>query len=111
MTVRPIEKTEIYLQYARNVRLEHDREHFADINKRQQVYYSILKGSPQHHKINEKKIQRGKLAYDHNKNSPKYKFIVEIRKGKTSFNTSVHKFKALIKCVPVFFCVVCNRSQ
>ena len=62
--VRPIEKTEICLQYARNVRFEHDRGHSADINKRQQVYSSNLKGSPQHHKINERKRQWDKLAYD-----------------------------------------------
>ena len=40
-------RSEIYLQYARNVKLEHDREHSADINKMQQVYYSNLKGPPQ----------------------------------------------------------------
>ena len=85
------------------------KEHSADINKRQQVYYSNLKGSPQHHKINEKKIQQGILAYDHTKGSPKYKFMVEMRKGKTSFSRFVHKFKALTKSGPVFSYVVCNR--
>ena len=73
--------------------------------------YSNLKDSPQHHKINEKKRQRAKLAYDHSKGSPKYKFIVEIRKGKTSFSRCVHKFKALMKSGPVFFGVVCNRCH
>ena len=61
MILTPNKKPEkIYLQYARNVMYEHDREHFADINKRQQLRYSILKGSPQQHKVNEKKRQRGK---------------------------------------------------
>ena len=109
VTVRPIEKTDIYLQYARNVRLEH--EHSADINKRQQVYYSNLKGSPQHHETNEKKRQRGKLATDHIKGSSKYKFMVEIRKGKKSFNRCVHRFKVLIKNGPFFLCDVCNRCH
>ena len=41
-------KTEISLQFAKNARREHDREHSDSINKRQPVYYSNLKGSPQH---------------------------------------------------------------
>ena len=55
VTVGSIEKTEIYLQFAKNARREHDREHSDSINKRQRVYYSNLKGSPQHRRINEKK--------------------------------------------------------
>ena len=56
-----MEKTEIYLQFAKYSRREHDREHSGSINKRQRVYYSNLKGSPQHRRINEKKRQHGKL--------------------------------------------------
>ena len=33
------------------------------------------------------------------------------RKGKTSFDKSVSKFKTLIKSGPVFVCVVCNRCH
>ena len=40
------EKADIYSHYARNLRLRHDREHSADINKRQRVYSSKLQGSP-----------------------------------------------------------------
>ena len=56
-----MEKTEIYLQFAKYSRREHDREHSGSINKRQRVYYSNLKGSPQHRRIIEKKRQHGKL--------------------------------------------------
>ena len=70
-------------------------EHSVEINKRQRVYYSNLKGYAQH-KINEKKRQPGKLTYDHTKGSSKYKFMVEMRKRKTPFNRCVHKFKAEI---------------
>ena len=52
VTVGSIEKTEIYFQFAKNARREHDREHSGSINKRQGVYYSNLKGSPQRRKIN-----------------------------------------------------------
>ena len=58
VTVGSIEKTEIHLQFAKNVRREHDREYSDSINKRQRVYYSNLKGSPQHRRINEKKRER-----------------------------------------------------
>ena len=34
VTVGSIEKTEIYLQFAKNARREHDREHSDSINKR-----------------------------------------------------------------------------
>ena len=70
------------------------------------MHYSKWKGSSQHDSINEKKRQRDKLAYHHIKGSAKYKFLVIMRKGKTSFNKCVHKFKALIKSGPVIFCVV-----
>ena len=33
------------------------------------------------------------------------------RKGITSFDKSVSKFKTLIKSGPVFVCVVCNRCH
>ena len=55
VTVEPIEKTGISLQFAKNARRENDKEHSGSINKRQQGYYSNLKGSPQHCRINEKK--------------------------------------------------------
>ena len=61
MTVGSIEKTEIYLQFAKNARREHDREHSDSDKKRQRLHYSNLKGSPQHRRINEKKRQHGKL--------------------------------------------------
>ena len=80
VTVKQIEAAEIYLHNARNVRLGHGREHSSYIKERHQVYYSNLKQLPQHPNINEKKRQLRKLAYGHIKNSPKYKFIVEIRK-------------------------------
>ena len=54
--VRSIEKTEIYLQFAKNARHENDKEHSDNINKRQRVYYSNLKASPQYCRINEKKL-------------------------------------------------------
>ena len=56
MTVGSIEKKEISLQFAKNARSEHDREHSGSINKRQRVYYSNLEGSSQHRRINEKKM-------------------------------------------------------
>ena len=80
-------------------------EHSVEINKRQRVYYSNLKGYAQH-KINEKKRQPGRFTYDHTKGSSKYKFMVEMRKRKTPFNRCVHKFKAQIKSEPVFL-VLC----
>ena len=58
VTVGSIEKAEIHLQFAKNARRENDREYSDSINKRQLVYYSNLKGSPQHHRINEKKRER-----------------------------------------------------
>ena len=72
MTVGSIEKTEIYLQFAKNAGREHDREHSDSINKRQRVYYSNLKGSPLHRRINEKKRQHGKLSYAQIKDSLKF---------------------------------------
>ena len=106
MTVGSIEKTEIYLQFAKNARREHDREHSDSINKRQRVYYSNLKGSPQHRRINEKKKATWKFSYVQTKGSVKYGTMTAKRKGITSFDKSVSKFKTLIKSGPVFVCVV-----
>ena len=72
VTVGSIEKTEIFLQFAKNAGREHDREHSDSINKRQRVYYSSLKGSPQHCRINEKKRQHSKLWYAQIKGSLKF---------------------------------------
>ena len=72
VTVGSIEKTEIYLEFAKNAGPEHDREHSDTINKRQRVYCSNLKGSPQHRRINEKKRQHGKLPYAQIKGSLKF---------------------------------------
>ena len=38
--VGSIEKTEIYLHFAKNAGREHDREHSHDTNKRKRMYYS-----------------------------------------------------------------------
>ena len=57
------EKVEIYSQYVRTVRLAHDREYSADINSKQNEYYTSLKGSPQHSKMNMMKRQRSKRTY------------------------------------------------
>ena len=46
------EKVDIYSQYVRTVRLAHDREYSADINRKQKEYYTSLKGSLQHRKMN-----------------------------------------------------------
>ena len=54
VTVGSIEKTEIYLQFAKNVRREHDREHSDSDKKRQRLHYSNLKGFPQHHGMRKK---------------------------------------------------------
>ena len=54
------EKVDIRSQYVRTVRLAHDREYSADINRKQKQYYTSLKGSPQHSKMNMLKRQRSK---------------------------------------------------
>ena len=109
--VRSIEKTEMYLQFAKNARRENDKEHSDSINKRQQVYYSNLKGSPLYHRINEKKLQYGKLPYLLRKGSLKFGSTMDKRKEITSFDKSVSKFKTPIKRGPVFVCAACNRSH
>ena len=40
------EKVDIYSQYVRTVRLAHDPEYYADINRKWKEYYTSLKGSP-----------------------------------------------------------------
>ena len=52
VNVESNEKVGIYLQYIRTVRLAHDRQYSADINRKQKEYYTSLKGSPQHSKMN-----------------------------------------------------------
>ena len=44
------EKVDVYSQYVRTVRLAHDREYSADINRKQKEHCTSLKGSPQHSK-------------------------------------------------------------
>ena len=109
MTVGLIEKLGILLQFAKKVRRQHDRERSGSINKRQGGYYSNLKGSPQHCRINEKKRQHGKLSYAQIKGSLKFGSMMDKRKGIASFDKSVSECKTLIKSVLVFVCVVCNR--
>ena len=46
------EKVDIYSQYVRTVRPAHDREYSADINRKQKEYYTSLKVSPHHRKMN-----------------------------------------------------------
>ena len=57
MNVGSNEKVGIYSQYVRTVRLVHDREYSADINRKQKEYYTSLKGSPQHSKMSMLKRQ------------------------------------------------------
>ena len=95
VTVGSIEKTEIYLQFAKNARREHDREHSDSINKRQRVYYSNLKGFPQHRRINEKKRLHDKLSCALIKGSLKFGSMMDKRKGITSFDKNFTKFKTL----------------
>ena len=71
MNVGSNEKVNIYSQYVRTVRLGHDREYSADINRKQKEYYTSLKGSPQHSKMNMLKRQRSKRTYAQMKGSPK----------------------------------------
>ena len=75
------------------------------------MYYSNLKGSPQHRRINEKKRQQGKLSYAEIKGPLKFGSMMDKRKGITSFDKTVSKFKTLIKSGPVFVCVLWNRCH
>ena len=65
------EKVDIYSQYVRTVRLALNREYSAGINRKQKEYYTSLKGSPQHSKMNMLKRQRSKRTYTQMKGSPK----------------------------------------
>ena len=103
MTVGSIEKTEIYLKFSINARHEHDREHTDSINKKQKVYYSNIKTSSQNRRINEEKRQHGKLSYAQIKGLLRFGSIMDKRKGITSFDKSVSKFKIIIKTGPIFF--------
>ena len=110
------EKVDIYSQYVRAVRLAHDREYSADINRKQKEYYTSLKGSPQHIKMNMLKRQQSKRTYAQMKGSPKYKATIKKRKDvkrrslyESSFDRKVSNFKLLIKIDPFFICVICNR--
>ena len=84
------------MQFAKNARPERDREHSDSTNKRQRVYYSNLKGSPQHYGINEKKRQHIKLSYVQIKGSLKFRSMIDERKGITSIDESVSNIKTLI---------------
>ena len=111
MTVGLIEKTEIYLKFSINARHEHGREHSDSINKEQKVYYSNIKTSSQNRRINGEKRQHGKLSYAQIKGLLRFGSIMDKRKGITSFDKSVSKFKIIIKTGPIFFCVGCNRCH
>ena len=100
------EKVDIYSQYVRAVRLAHDREYSADINRKQKEYYTSLKGSPQHSKMNMLKRQRSKRTYAQMKGSPKYTATINKRKDikrrrlyKSSFDRKVSSFKLLKKWI------------
>ena len=110
------EKLNIYSQYVRTVRLALDREYSASINRKQKEYYTSLKGTPQHSKMNMLKRQRSKKTYAQMKGSPKYtatinkmKDVKRRRLYESSFNRKVSNFKLLIKNGPSFICVICTR--
>ena len=108
------EKADIYSQYTRTVRLSRDREHAEDINRKKKMYYTSLKGSPQHSKINMKKRERSKKAYAQtNDQSNSTTTVVEGIKRRrlfvSIFEKKVSDFKQLIKNGPYFICVICNR--
>ena len=110
------EKVDIYSQYVRTVRLALDREYSASINRKQKEYYTSLKGTPQHSKMNMLKRQRSKKTYAQMKGSPKYtatinkmKDVKRRRLYESSFDRKVSNFKLLIKNGPSFICVICTR--
>ena len=116
VNVGSIEKVDIYSQYLRTVKLAHDREYSADINRKQKEYYTSLKGSPQHIKMNMLKRQQSKRTYAQMKVSPKYTATINKRKDvkrrrlyESSFYRKVSNFKVPIKNGPFFICVICNR--
>ena len=52
MNVESNEKVDIYSQHVRTVRPAHNRVYSANINRKQKEYFTILKDSPQHSKVN-----------------------------------------------------------
>ena len=103
------EKVGIYSQHVRTVRLAHDREYSADINREQKENYTSLKGSPEHSKMNMLERQRGKRTYAQMKGSPKYMAAINKRKEvkrrrlyESSFDRKVSNFRLLIKNGPFF---------
>ena len=108
------EKVDIYSQYVRTVRLAHYREYSADINRKQKEYYTSLKGSPQHSKMNMLKRQRSKRTYA--KWKAHQSTQLRLARGKTlkeegcmnHLNRKVPNLKLLIKNGPFFICVKCN---
>ena len=99
----------------RTVRLAHDRENSADINRKQKDYYTSLKGSPQHSKMNMLKRQRSKSTYAQMKGSRKYTATINKRKDikrrklyESSFDRNVSNFKIPIKNGPFFISLLCN---
>ena len=103
MNVGSNEKVDVYSQYVRTVRLAHDREYSADINRKQKEYYTSLKGSPQHSKMNMLKRQRSKRTFTQMKGSPKYTATFNNRKDvkrrslyESSFDGKISNFKPLI---------------
>ena len=109
MNVGSNEKVDIYSQYVRAVRLAHDREYSADINRKQKENHTSLKGSPQHSKMNMLKRQRSKRSYAQMKGSPKYTATINKRKNvkrrrlyESSFDRKVSNCKLLIKNRPFF---------
>ena len=98
------EKVEINSKYVRTVRLAHDQEYSADINRKRKKYYTSLKGSPQHSKMNMLKRQRGRRTYAQMKSSSKYTATVNNRKDikirrlcESSPDRKVSNFKLMIK--------------
>ena len=103
MNVGSNEKVEIYSKYVRTVRLAHDREYSADINRKQKEYYTSLKGSPQHSKMNMLKRERSRRTYAQMKSSAKYTATVNNRKDikirtlyESSLDRKVSNFKLMI---------------
>ena len=122
MNVGSNEKVGIYSQYVRTVRLVHDREYSADINRKQKEYYTSLKGLPQHSKMNMLKRQQSKRTYAQMKGSPKYMATINKRKDvkrrrlyELSFDRKVSNFKLLIEMDHFLFVlyviVVCTEHQ
>ena len=98
------EKVDIYSQYVKTVRLAHDREYSAIISRKQREYYTGLKGSPQHSKMNILKGKRSKRTFAQTKGSPKYTATISKRKDvkrrrlyESPFDRKFSNLKQLIK--------------